>query len=59
MTNDAQRAAIKEMIMRHTANVTKTPQAARDSLIKEGFISTGGGLTAAYSGTDKKTVNGR
>jgi len=56
MTSDAQRAAIKKMIKRHTKTVTVSREAARESLIKEGVYTRNGKLTAQYGGGEKKTA---
>lgn len=50
MTKEAQRAAIKEMIAKHTATVTVSREAARDSLIKEGVYNATGELSPEYGG---------
>lgn len=50
MTNDAQRAAIQQMIARHTAAATVSKKTARDSLIKEGVYTRGGQLKPAFGG---------
>ncbi len=54
MTSDAQRAAIKKMIERHTKAVTTSKKAARDSLIKEGVYTRDGKLAPSYGGPEKK-----
>ncbi len=54
MTNDAQRAAIQQMIQRHTQIVTSDKKTARDSLIREGVYTTTGQLSANFGG--KKTA---
>lgn len=59
MTNDAQRAAIKEMIKQHTKTITASPEAARAFLIQEGFLSANGELAPAYGGPEQKAVNNR
>jgi hypothetical protein len=50
MTADAQRAAIKEMIQRRTAEALRTPETARAALIKEGVYTKAGDLAPAYGG---------
>lgn len=54
MTSEAQRAAIKKMIERHTKKVTASKEVARDSLIKEGVYTRDGKLTPSYGGKEKK-----
>jgi hypothetical protein len=54
MTQEARRAAIKKLIKEHTARVTVSESSARDSLIKEGFYTKSGKLTARYGGKAKK-----
>lgn len=56
MTSDAQREAIKKMIEQHTKTVTASKKAARDSLIKAGFYTQDGKLTARYGGDKKKSA---
>ena len=56
MTTDAQRAAIREMIERHTAAATADRKTARETLIKEGVYTTRGTLTAAYGGGRKASA---
>lgn len=50
MTADAQRAAIKEMIQRRTAEAVQSRETARQTLIKEGVYTRNGELTPAYGG---------
>ena len=50
MTNDAQRAAIQQMIQRHTQAATSDKQTARDSLIREGVYTPKGQLSADFGG---------
>jgi hypothetical protein len=50
MTNEAQRAAIQQMIQRHTAAASATQKTARESLIKEGVYTTKGHLSPAFGG---------
>jgi len=54
MTTDAQRAAIKQMIERHTRTAVATKESARASLVKEGVYTKAGKLTEAFGG--KKTA---
>jgi hypothetical protein len=56
MTSEAQRAAIKKMIERHTKIVTVSKETARESLIKEGVYTQDGKLTPPYGGKEKKAA---
>lgn len=53
MTTDAQRAAIQDMIKRHTVAATVDKKTARESLIREGVYTRSGQLSADFGG--KKT----
>jgi len=55
MTTEVQRAAIKEMINRHTQTATADRQTARDSLIREGFYTADGKLAEQYGGEKSLT----
>ncbi|MEJ0066869.1 MAG: hypothetical protein WDM85_16765 [Caulobacteraceae bacterium] len=46
----AQRNAIREELTRWTQKATETKQAAREHLIREGFYTADGKLTAPYGG---------
>jgi len=59
MTNEAQRAAIKIMIEKHTNTASVNKTAARNSLIKEGYLTANGELAPAYGGTQKKAISSR
>jgi hypothetical protein len=54
MTSEAQRAAIKKMIERHTKAVAASKEVARASLIKEGIYTRDGKLAPSYGGKKKK-----
>jgi hypothetical protein len=50
----AQRDAIREALNRWTREATKSPEAARDHLIRDGFYTEDGKLTPAYGGRAKR-----
>ncbi len=54
MTGDARRAAIRELIKRHTEHVTANRETARESLIACGFYTADGNLAERYGGRRKK-----
>jgi hypothetical protein len=55
MTSEAQRAAIIEMIDKHTEKVTVSKTDAKRSLVEEGIYTKRGKLSAHYGGRKKTT----
>lgn len=54
---DAQRAAIKILIERHTAANTASPEIARAALIGEGIYTSSGSIAPEYGGGEKKAAD--
>ena len=55
---DAERAAIKILIKRHTAAHTASPEIARAALIEEGIYTSSGTIAPEYGG-EKKAADER
>jgi hypothetical protein len=55
---EAQRAAIKILIERHTTANTASPEIARAALIEEGIYTSSGTIAPEYGG-EKKVANER
>ncbi len=55
MTQEQRNSAIKKLIRDYTAKNTKSPQAARAALIKEGIYTQEGKLMPEFGGPARKT----
>jgi hypothetical protein len=54
MTTGTRRTAILSLIKRHTAAHSRSRDAAREALVKEGIYTPDGKLEIEYGGDDKK-----
>ena len=59
MLSDDARREIRNLIRAHTAQNTKSPEAAQASLVRRGVYTTQGDLTPEYGGEPKDKAGGK